>query len=83
MKNTTLIIFGISLFVLFSLSSSLVSACDENEMQNIVTGSAIDNIDGINLGIILLVKELLIVVTLILLTIFLIKQIARNKQSKK
>ena len=82
MKNTTLICFGISLF-LFSLNFSLVSACDESEMQTMMTGNVIGDgasniISSNNLGILSLIKELLIIIVFILLVIFLIKQINKK-----
>ena len=77
-----LIMSGIVLFSLISLFS-LVSACDEAEMQSaemqtMMTGAAtgISNIGILeSLG---LIKELLIVITLIFLIIYLIKLIGKK-----
>jgi len=84
MKKINLVLSGI-LFVMFvNLVSifgfGLVAACDEGEMQTMMTGNVIGgNLNNnINLGVLSLIKELLIVVVLLLLIIYLIKLIGKK-----
>ena len=81
-RKINLVCFGVILLVLFSLIS-LVSACDEVEMQTTMTGNVIgDSMSNVifsdSLGILSLIKELLVVIVLVLLIIFLIKQVNRK-----
>jgi len=80
-------IFSITLFIaLFSLMN-FVLACDESEMQSMMTGnvagSSMDNVSfSGSLGLLGLIKEILIVIVLALLAIWLIRQISKNKRRK-
>lgn len=61
---------------------AVVSACDEAEMQTMMTGSIIGSNLSNNFGILLWIKEPLIIIVLVLLAIYLIKLIGRKEKEK-